>query len=124
MADKLTTIVSEVFRKFRDMGDGSHAEIVSNVEASIKATAGGDALAFTITSSNDQSAAIVGTTAILAITVPAYYRFGANPTAVADGTDRLLLAGVYRVIGITSGEKLGIIKAGTGDDGFGTISPE
>jgi hypothetical protein len=59
-----------------------------------------------------QSAAIVGTKVRLVSTQPCHVAFGANPTAVADGSCFYLPAGVVEIVTVATGEKIAAIKEG------------
>jgi len=78
-------------------------------------------LALTVASA--QSAVINGTarpgnglTALLALDTPAFVRAGANPTVAVDGTDQYLPAGLHRLEGLQTTDKLAIAAVtGTGN---------
>jgi hypothetical protein len=77
------------------------------VESSIIALSGGQSESVSISSTSAQSSAITAGWALVTPTVDCFFRAGANPTALSNGTDQILLGGnTYRVTGITSGHKL------------------
>ena len=62
------------------------------------------------TAASAQSGALNGTMVRLVPTQNCHVTFGANPTAVADGSCMYLLAGSATIVGITSGQKLAAIQ--------------
>ena len=91
-------------------------------EISLSVDGGGLSQAVAISTSSAQSAAISGNQAIVHCTVAAFVRRGANPTALSNGTDLYLPAGVTFRLSINRGEKLALITP----SGSGTayITPE
>ena len=82
---------------------------------SINALTGGQSEKVTISSTSAQTAVINSTIATVTPSVDCFFRKGANPTALADGTDQILLGGnTYRIGGLVSGEKLAFIAVGSG----------
>ena len=69
-----------------------------------------------ISTASAQSSAITTRTVLATTDVDCFARQGANPTAVNDGTDQILLAGnSYRLL-VTPGNKIAFITlAGTGN---------
>lgn len=54
-----------------------------------------------------------GLDVLCTVDVDCFVRQGSNPTALADGTDQLLLAGnTYRLSGIINGNRLAFITSG------------
>ena len=83
-------------------GGGAHV-----IAASIVALAGGQSVSVAISSTSAQSAATTTGFATVTPTVDCFFRQGASPTALSDGTDDFLIANnKYRINGITSGNKL------------------
>lgn len=83
---------------------------------SIVVDAGGASQKVVIGAVSAQSTALTNSRALVTTTADCFVRQGTNPTALADGTDIFLSAGVYRLSGITSGNKLAFItSAGVGD---------
>lgn len=66
---------------------------------------------------SQQSAAITGTVVRVVSTTDCHLAFGANPTAVADGTCWFLPAGSVEYFRITSGSKIAAVK----DSAAGTL---
>jgi hypothetical protein len=99
-------------RKLRATDDGA-AHVQSQ---SIVVLTGGQSAAVSISTTSAQSAAITTPSVVVTPTVDCFFRQGANPTALSDGTDQILLAtNSYRLSGIVSGNKLAFITAsGTG----------
>jgi hypothetical protein len=62
--------------------------------------------AVSISSTSAQSTAITSGSAVVTPTVECFVRYGSNPTAVSDGTDQILLAGVQYRLAFPSGSKL------------------
>ena len=92
-------------------------------EIDIKVSAGGDSSQVAISGANAQSAAFAFTDpngravgsgdVVVTATVDCFFRQGANPTALANGTDQFLLAGnTVRLSGILTGNKLAFITSG------------
>jgi hypothetical protein len=85
---------------------------------SIVALTGGQSAAVAISAVSAQSAAITMPSVVVTPTVDCFFRQGANPTALSNGTDQILLAtNSYRISGIVSGNKLAFITA----SGSGTV---
>jgi hypothetical protein len=65
-----------------------------------------------VTATSAQSAALGATTTLIrvAATQNMHLAFGANPTAVADGTNYYLPAGVTECIAVVSGTKIAAIR--------------
>lgn len=100
--------------------DGVHHVVMT--EGSIRALSGGQCQAVSISGTSAQSASITTGNVIVTPTVDCYFRASANPTALSDGTDQLLLGGVqYRIVGIASGHKLAFKT--TGATGTAHIAP-
>jgi hypothetical protein len=79
-------------------------------ESSIFANTGGTSQAVSISSVSAQSSAITDGFAVVTPTTDCFFRAGANPTALSNGTDQILLGGnTYRITNITSGHKLAFI---------------
>ena len=81
---------------------------------SVSVDVGGLSQKVTLSAASAQSAALTSPYVVLSLDVPAWVRRGANPTAVADGTDMYLPAGIYR-LAVVTGQKLAIIAAGAGN---------
>ena len=84
--------------------------------SSIEAQDGATTQAISVSGTSAQSAAITAGSAVvynpLAVTV--FFRRGADPTALADGTDQPIPAGAWaRITDIPSGYKLAFINGGT-----------
>lgn len=85
---------------------------------SIWSLTGGQSESVAISGTSAQSAAITGTHAVVTPTIDCFFRQGASPTALADGTDQILLGGnQYRISGIVNGNLLAFITTG----GTGTV---
>lgn len=101
---------------FEQLANDEELGIVSAV--SVKALAGGQSEQVGISATSAQSSAIATKNAVVTPTVDCFFRAGADPTALDDGTDAILLGGnSYRIAGITPGEKLAFISA----DGSGIV---
>lgn len=85
-------------------------------QESMKIDSGGQSLKVTLTTSSAQSAAITGArTLYVCATVDCFLRQGANPTALADGTDQFLPAyAPMRLRDFISGNKLAAIGTAAG----------
>lgn len=86
-------------------------------EYSLKALDGGTSQALAVSTTSAPSAAIsAGDSVVVTPTVDVFFRKGSAPVAVSDGTDQFLLANsMYRLAGISGGEKLAFKTAsGTG----------
>ena len=83
---------------------------------SVAAKNGGVSQAIALSVTSAQSAAIPFDSAVVTPTVDCFFRQGGNPTALADGTDQILMGGnMYRIGGISPGNKLAfIVSSGTG----------
>ena len=101
-------------------GDASGTVCVTS--SSIIALTGGQSEAIAISGTSAQCTAITAGSALVTSTVDCFFRQGANPTALSNGTDQLLLGGnTYRISGITSGYELAFIT--TGASGTVYITP-
>ena len=82
----------------------------------INISTGGTSQAIAVSATSVQSAVTVSAGPVVATpTVDVFVRRGTNPTALADGTDQILLAGyTYRIGGLVLGEKLAFISASSG----------
>lgn len=99
--------------QFSSFSDISEATPLPSSESSLRALSGGQCQTVSISGTSAQSAAITAGSAVVTPTVDCYFRSSANPTALSDGTDQLLLGGVqYRIVGITSGDKLAFKTTG------------
>jgi hypothetical protein len=86
----------------------------SVTQFSINIGTGGTSFPVSMSTANAKSAVIDAEYCTVALTVDAFLRAGADPTAVSNGTDQFLPAGIYRV-SITRGHKLAfILGTGTG----------
>lgn len=94
-------------------------------EVSIKVSEGGDSQRVAISTTSAQSAAFSGSGGVDMICTPdvdCFVRQGSNPTALADGTDQMLLGGnTYRLSGIVNGNKLAFITIS--GSGYVYLSP-
>lgn len=86
-------------------------------EVSVKADVGALSAAVAVSGVSAQSAAFSfaagGGDAVVTPTCDVFFRQGANPTALSDGTDMILLGGQsYRVSGILSANKLAFKTSG------------
>lgn len=76
---------------------------------------GGDCQTVALSTTSAQSAQLDAGIYLLALDTAAFVRQGVSPTALSNGTDQYIPAGVYR-IRVTEGNKLAIILgAGTGN---------
>ena len=81
----------------------------------MKVMNGGESAAISISTTSAQTSVIKSTTAVVYATVECWLRQGANPTALSDGTDQYLPAGVQmRMVDITPGNKLAFKAASSG----------
>jgi len=79
------------------------------------ANAGGKSQAVSVSTTSAQSAAISEGVVNVYSTVDVFFRQGVNPTALSDGTDQFLPAGLLITIsGITVGNKLAFKAASSG----------
>ncbi len=85
------------------------------------ASAGGTSSQVTVTGVNAKSAALDFSLVLVTGTEGMFMRQGADPTAVSNGTDQYIPPGVVFRVGITSGNKLAFISAGT--NGVAYITP-
>lgn len=93
------------------VGDASGAASVT--AQSVKALSGGQSELISISGTSAQCTAITTGNAVVTPTVDCFFRCAANPTALSNGTDQLLLGGnSYRISGITSGYELAFITTG------------
>lgn len=99
-------------------------------EISIELTAGGTSQKLAISGASAQSAAAAVTSAeskgapvkyLVTPDTTCFVRKGSNPTAVADGTDQILLANNTYRVELMDGEKMAFITGGGG--GFVYITP-
>lgn len=90
---------------------------MSDVEYSMAALTGGLSQKIATSTVSAASGALTCSYAVVTTDADCFFRQGASPTAVADGTDQLLKANVpFRIYGITNGNKLAFINAtGTGN---------
>ena len=91
-------------------------------ELSFAVDAGGTSAAVAISSTSAQSAAIASGMATICLTVAAFVRSGANPTALADGTDRYVPAGTLLRVNIPPGHKLAFKTSAA--SGTAYVTPE
>lgn len=90
---------------------------------SFRISEGGTAHSVAITATSAQSQVIEAADVVITPTVDVFVRRGANPTAVANGTDDFLKGGnSYRLRDFQRGQKLAFIKAGA-NDGTVYVSP-
>ena len=90
---------------------------MAGVNISLQISSGGDSTKVAISTASAQSAALVATSYLITPDTNCFSRTGANPTAVADGTDIFLLANnQYRVVPLQVGQKIAFITpTGTGN---------
>jgi hypothetical protein len=82
---------------------------------SLTANAGGLSTKLAISAVSAQSIACTGSSVVLTPDTTCFFRMGANPTALADGTDQILLANnTYRVT-VSPGQKLAFIAGAAGN---------
>jgi hypothetical protein len=81
------------------------------------ATTGGTSSKVAVSTTSAQSAAISAQYIVVVSDVNVFFRRGANPVALADGTDQLLIANTpHRLVGHKAAEKFAFITAtGTGN---------
>ena len=90
---------------------------------SFKVLTGGQSSSVSISGTSAQSAAFTSGECVVTPTVDCFVRQGSNPTALANGTDQILLGGnQYRIEGISNSNKLAFITSGS--TGTVYISPE
>lgn len=83
-------------------------------EHSIPILEGGQSQKISVTAASAQSAAISVDSVNIYADVDCFVRQGANPTALADGTDQIIPAGVMlRGVKVVPGNKLAFIAVGT-----------
>ena len=88
---------------------------MSGVNISCKILSGGQSSKLVLSGANVQSAALTSTSYVVTADTDCFVRTGANPIAVADGTDQFLLGGsAYRVTPLMIGDKLSFITSGAG----------
>lgn len=86
------------------------APVVAN---SVNALVGGQSAAISISSTSAQSSAITTGFVTVTPTVDCFFRQGANPTSLSNGTDDFLLANnKYRISGVPNGNKLAFVTTG------------
>jgi hypothetical protein len=93
-----------------------------NRELSVIIDEGGTSQAVAISGTSAQSAAIAARYAVVTLTTGAFLRRGSNPTALSDGTDRYLPAGIPFRVELVSGNKLAFKTSGA--SGTAYITPE
>lgn len=112
----LDTIGCKILIKTTNNGAGVHTEHVIDDPltpgASVK-------VAFTATSA--QTGAITGTIVRVTATQNCHLAFGANPTAVADGSCVYLPASSTQMFAVTSGNKIAAIQDSAGGNLFITV---
>ena len=92
------------------------------MSASLVVDSGGGSESVSISGTSAQSSAITAGQVIVSVDTDCFVRQGADPTALDDGTDMFLFAdSTYRLVGITSGNKLAFIT--TGGSGNAYITP-
>ncbi len=95
-------------------------------EVSMAVSEGGTSQRIAISTTSAQSGVLSangGVDAVVYADTDCFVRQGASPTALADGTDQLLLAGnQYRLSGIVSGNRLAFITASGA--GFVYLTPQ
>ena len=110
------------------MGDGSYARLhvddqgrlyVSGQDTTFEVSSGGTSQELAISTTSAASTAISGSASKVRVRVissaDCYCRQGEDPTALNDGTDEFLPAGLMVRMTMTSGNKLAFVaKAGTG----------
>jgi len=91
-------------------------ELVRTV--SILVDGGGNSESVSVSSTSAQSSAITQPMVLVSTDIDVFVRQGADPTALSDGSDMFLIANsMYRLMGISSGNKLAFITA----TGSGTV---
>lgn len=85
---------------------------MSILQTSVVVDEGGRSQALAISGTSAQSAAIRSNYVLVTLTTAAFVRQGADPTAVADGTDTYLLEGATYRLNVAQGNKLAIITSG------------
>lgn len=84
-----------------------------SIEYSLPALAGGQSSVVAVSGTSAQSAVIGFPSCVVTPTVDVFFRKGANPTAVSDGTDQILLANnSYRLHGLAASDKLAFKTGG------------
>lgn len=88
---------------------------VQAINLSFTANGGGTSAKLAISGASAQSAAVALNATALIVTpdTTCFFRMGANPTALADGTDQILVANQQYRIGVTPGLKLAFITSGS-----------
>ena len=81
-------------------------------QISIVVDDGGKSQAVTISSTSAQSAVINDDQVLVTLTVPAFVRKGANPTALGTGVDTYLMADVTYRLAVPRGQRLAFITQG------------
>lgn len=78
--------------------------------------AGGESQKVAMSIVSAQTAVLTQTSYLVSVDATCFVRTSANPTALSDGTDQVLLAGtVHRIVPILPGNKIAfIMNAGTG----------
>ena len=86
---------------------------MSGLNISCQVLSGGQSAKIVVSGTSAQSAALTSTSYLVSTDTDVFVRTGANPTAVADGTDQVLFAGnQFRVLPILPGNKLAFITSG------------
>lgn len=97
------------------------------IEISMEALTGGQSVLITLSAASAQGPAVTLPTnhpvgvpikCIMTTDTNCFFRKGANPVAVADGTDQKLLAGNTYRIELLPGERIAAIAAGAGTLSF------
>ena len=84
-------------------------------QVSMSMLSGGQSQVVSISTSSAQSTAIPSGSAVLCSTVACWVRQGSNPTALSNGTDQYLPAGMpMRFTGINPGNKIAAISSESG----------
>ena len=90
---------------------------MSGVAISCQVKAGGDSVKIALSTTSAQTAALTSTSYLVTPDTTCFVRAGANPTALSNGTDQILIANnSYRIVPINPGDKMAFILAsGTGN---------
>jgi hypothetical protein len=89
---------------------------MSGINISCQVLSGGQSSKVAVSSTSAQSVALTCANCLVTPDVDVFVRMGTNPTAVADGTDQILLAGnTYRIQPIIPGYKLAFVSTGSGN---------
>jgi hypothetical protein len=86
---------------------------MSGLNISLQVNGNSDSSKLAVNATSAQSAVFTATSYLVTTDVDVFVTTGASPTALADGTDQILLAGnSYRILPLIVGERFAFITSG------------